>query len=432
MRAVIVSIFGKRVGAIAWNHEGRYATFEYDPEYIKKGLDIAPLTMKLSESYPGLIYSFPENRGNCFCGLPGLISDALPDKYGTLQIDNYLSAILGSEDEITPLDRLCYIGKRAMGALEFEPSEAPAGLDESSVLNVSDLVDIAQEIFNNREAFSAKIEEGDKNIIDALKVGTSAGGAKPKAIIAYNEKTREVRSGQVKAPSNDFSYWILKLDGVDYLEHDQICDNPKGIGQIEYAYYLMAKACGINISECRLLQDGDQYHFMTKRFDRKDGGSKIHVQTLAAIAHYDRDNPCSYEKLFGVIRRLGLSYNDQEEMYRRMVFNVLSRNHDDHTKNHSFLMNEVGEWSLSPAYDLCYSYNPKGKFTQGHQMSLARKKIGFTKEDLISVGKEVGINKPEQIIDSIQEAVSRWCDYAKEAGVRDDFSKHISDNLILF
>lgn len=427
---VEVSLYGKKVGVADWSKDD-YGRFEFYPEFVQQNLDIAPLTMPLASSR-GRVYSFPQNQGNCFCGLPGLLSDALPDKYGTEKIDAFLSSRGIPMHEITALNRLCYIGKRAMGALEFEPSEYIEGLDSSAVLNVEVLVEVAQMLFDKRNSFQELLQQEDKRIIDILKVGTSAGGAKPKAIIAYNEKTGEVRSGQVEAPSVDFGYWILKFDGVGYQEHDEIHDNPKGIGQIEYAYHLMAKASGIEMNECRLLEEGDSYHFMTKRFDRGHGGEKIHVQTLAAIAHLDRDKRNSYEQLFEVMRRLNLPYNEKVEMYRRMVFNVMARNHDDHTKNHAFLMSRDGQWSLSPAYDLCYSYNPNGRFTRGHQMYLNGKNSNFSKTDLLQVADLVEVSKAKEIIEQVQEAVSNWRLFAQEAGVREDFSKYINENLILF
>lgn len=427
---VEVSLLDDKVGALSWSPNG-YGVFEYYPKFVDKGLELAPLVMPLATS-KGRIYSFPTNSGHCFLGLPGLISDALPDKYGTEKIDAYLMARGIPMQEITPLDRLCYVGKRAMGALEFEPADKTIGLDESSILDIEALADVAQEVFARRDSFRSLLEQKDKRIIDILKVGTSAGGAKPKAIIAYNEATGEVRSGQVKAPTADYGYWILKFDGVGFQEHSEIHQDPRGIGQIEYAYYLMARDCGIQMNECRLLAEGDSHHFMTRRFDRTAQGDKIHMQTLAAIAHFDRDRRHTYEQLFEVIRRLGLSYKENEQMYRRMVFNVLSRNHDDHTKNHSFLMSQEGKWSLSPAYDLCYSYNPNGRFTRCHQMYLNGKNTGHTQADLLEVGRKVGIMRPALILEEIQEVVSNWKKYAHEAGVRDKFIREIESNLILF
>ena len=242
--------------------------------------------------------------------------------------------------------------------------------------------------------------------------------------------TGVVRSGQIKAPEG-FHYWLLKFDGTTFMEHDKITNNPKGIGNIEYAYYRMAQSCGINMMESRLLVEHDYSHFMTKRFDREDNGEKLHVQTLAGIAHYDRDVRHSYEEAFGVMRKMKLSYPQMEEFYRRMVFNVVMRNHDDHTKNHSFIMNKQGEWKLAPAYDLCYSYSPSGRWTNRHQMSLNGKQDNFSYNDLIDVANKAGINRANEIIEKIVDVASHWKEYAKDCGVKDSHAKEIEQNLLL-
>ena len=356
---VDVTLWGKSVGSLYWEKEAGAAVFDYERKFLRSGLDISPIVMPL-DRYSGEPYQFLSNRNNCFKGLPGLFADSLPDAFGNQIIDEWFASRGLSGEEITPLDRLCYVGKRAMGALEFEPSQEIEGFGESSIIHVQELTNLAKAVFTDRENFRTRLNQSDKKILDMLKVGTSAGGAKPKAIIAYNNATGEVRSGQVQAPEG-FGYWLLKFDGGTYSEHSEITDNPQGIGNIEYAYYLMAKDCGIEMTECRLLPEGDSHHFMTKRFDRTETGEKIHVQTLAGIAHYDRDQRHSYEEAFRVMRAMRLSYPQQEQLYRRMVFNVMSRNHDDHTKNYSFLMDKDGSWSLAPAYDLCYSYTTGGK-----------------------------------------------------------------------
>ena len=261
-----------------------------------------------------------------------------------------------------------------------------------------------------------------------LKVGTSAGGAKPKAIIAYNETTKELRSGQVKAPPG-FTYWLLKFDG---LEGGKIKDNPVGIGRIEYAYHKMALDCGINMTECRLWHEGQKAHFMTKRFDRDEAGEKLHLQTLCGLAHFDRDKRYSYEQLFRVMRQLYLSHSDMEQMYRRMIFNVLARNHDDHTKNHAFIMDKQGRWSLAPAYDLCYSYSPSGTWTRYHQLSLNGKRDHYTYDDLIAAAPHADIRNPGEIIQQISQIVSQWERYGTAVEIPDNYIHQISENLILF
>ena len=424
-----IYLWGDPVGAMSWDRERGYADFQFDDRFRRSGLDIAPLMMPLARTRG--VVSFPANaRTRCFSGLPGMIADALPDKFGSQLITEWFARQGKTEDMVTPLDRLCYVGKRAMGALEFVPATHVEGVNESTEIYIRELMDISESIFRERNKFQELIRQNDKTILDILKVGTSAGGAKPKAIIAYNEQTGEVRSGQVPAPEG-FSYWLLKFDGGTYSEHHEITDNPRGIGNIEYAYHKMATACGISMSECRLLPEGDCNHFMTRRFDRTLSGEKIHMQTAAAIAHLDRDVRHSYEELFGVLRRLGLHYKDSEQLYRRMVFNVIARNHDDHTKNFSFLMDREGRWSLAPAYDLCYSYNPGGRWTSRHQLSLNGKTDGFTRGDLLAVAQAVGLRDADHIIEDVRASVAAWPDVAKDCLVRKEHIEAIGKTLLL-
>lgn len=424
-----INLWGQTVGAMSWDPIRGYADFQFDTKFRKSGLDIAPIIMPLSKT-PNVV-SFPAHRNsNSFHGLPGLVADALPDKFGNQLITEWFAQQGKQEEMITPLDRLCYVGQRAMGALEFVPAANVEGVNQSTEIYIRELMSISDSIFKEREKFQALISQNDKTILDILKVGTSAGGAKPKAIIAYNEETNEVRSGQVPAPEG-FGYWLLKFDGGTYSEHDKITDNPQGIGNIEYAYYIMAKKCGIIMSECRLLPEGDYNHFMTRRFDRTVTGEKLHMQTAAGIAHLDRDMRHSYEELFGILRTLNLNYTDFEQLYRRMVFNVIARNHDDHTKNFSFLMDKTGKWSFAPAYDLCYSYNPTGKWTSHHQLSLNSKTADFTQADLLAVANNIGIRNAQEIIDQVKEVVSNWTETAKECGVREEHNKYISETLLL-
>lgn len=424
-----IHLWGDLVGAMSWDNERGFADFQFDEKFRKSGLDIAPLMMPLARTRN--VISFPAHaRINCFSGLPGLIADALPDKFGNQLITEWFIQRGKTEQTITPLDRLCYIGKRAMGALEFVPAANVEGVSESTEIYIRELMALSESIFKEREKFQEMIRQEDKSILDILKVGTSAGGAKPKAIIAYNEQTKEVRSGQVPAPEG-FSYWLLKFDGGTYSEHNEITDNPRGIGNIEYAYYKMATSCDISMSECRLLPDGDCHHFMTRRFDRTATGGKIHLQTAAGIAHLDRDVRHSYEEMFGVLRKLGLNYKDFEQLYRRMVFNVIARNHDDHTKNFSFLMGKDGRWTFAPAYDMCYSYNPAGRWTSRHQLSLNSKTDEFTREDLLTVAQSVGIRGADNIIEEVCSSVSGWPKVAKECGVKDDHIEEIGRTLLL-
>lgn len=423
-----INLWGKTIAATTWDEDREVGVIEFNDTLIREGLDVAPLMIPLEDIARGeRIFQFPALGRKTFKGLPGLLSDSLPDDYGNRIIDEWFASRGRTAGEITPIDRLCYVGQRGMGALEYEPTNHDGQLNDSTRIDIQTLTALAQKILNDREAFQANLKQNNQAIIDILKIGTSAGGAKPKAIIAYNEQTKDVRSGQVKAPEG-YTYWLLKFDGV---ESKNVNDNPMGIGRIEYAYYKMASDCGIRMMESRLLPEGNHAHFMTKRFDRLDSGEKVHVQTLAAMAHYDRNERYSYEQAFEVCRRLHLPYSDQEQLYRRMVFNVVARNHDDHTKNHSFLMSREGEWSLAPAYDLCYSYSSQGKWTQFHQMSLAGKRSDFTYRDLLTVAGNVGIRQPEKIIDPIIDVVSRWKEYASAVGVSREHADYIGERLML-
>lgn len=426
---VDVTIWDQNVGALMWDHANEVASFQYEDTFLRSGLDLSPIVMPLRTS-AGMVYRFLQNRNNSFKGLPGLIADSLPDTFGNQIINEWFSSRGLSDEQITPLDRLCYVGKRAMGALKFEPSNTIPGLDQSTRIHIDELTELATEVFRNRMEFRSKLLNQDQKVLDILRVGTSAGGAKPKAIIAYHEATNEVRSGQVTAPEG-FTYWLLKFDGGVYEEHSHITDSPKGIGNIEYAYYLMAKEAGIQMMECRLLREGDSCHFMTKRFDRTDTGEKLHIQTLAGLAHYDRDQRYSYEQVFRLMRQMQLPYTQQEEFFRRMVFNIVSRNHDDHTKNHSFIMNRSGQWRLAPAYDLCYSYNPHGRWTNRHQMSANGKQDMFTHNDLQTVADRMGIKRGKELIEQVVYSVSMWEKFATEAAVEANHIKEIQSNLLL-
>ena len=424
---VNITLWGENVAAIAWDPNREVGVIEFYASFLKNDWDIAPLMMPLEDLQRGeRIFSFTNLKSKTFKGLPGLIADVLPDDYGNSIIDEWF-AVKGKNVELTPLDRLCYIGKRGMGALEFEPVNADELLNTSSQIEMHELVDLAKQMLDKLTSFNANLEQNKEALIDILRVGTSAGGAKPKAIIAYNEQTNEVRSGQVKAPDG-FGYWLLKFDGV---EGGTIKDNPLGIGRIEYAYYQMALDCGIEMMESRLMEEGQQAHFMTKRYDRSENGEKLLTQTLCGMAHYDRDERYSYEQLFRVMRRLNLDYPDFEQLYRRMVFNIIARNHNDHTKNHSFMMNKKGTWLLSPAYDLCYTYAPSGQWTSQHQMSVNGKRDNFTLDDLIKVGTDQGVKNPSQIIKTITSVVSVWSNYASKNNVNPTFSKQIQENLRL-
>jgi len=422
-----VSLWGDSVGAVSWLDDRGYGVFEYDRGFLKKGLDISPIHMSLDDARKGDgIFSFPSLNKNTFLGLPGLLADALPDKFGNSIIDAWLARKGRDGAGFSPVERLCYMGKRGMGALEFSPAVI-GKYDKSVPIEVSELVELAQGLMSERKTLSGNLGRSEQDnadaVVDILRVGTSAGGARPKAVIAMDDQGNVI-SGQTKSPKG-YQYWILKFDGVTDLELGE----PKGYGRIEYAYYLMAQAAGIDMTECRLLEENGRAHFMTKRFDRVDG-EKLHMQSLCGIAHYDFNmaGAYSYEQAFAVMRTLRLSKADAIQQYRRMVFNIVARDLDDHTKNISFLMAPDGKWKLSPAYDVIYSHNPAGKWTNQHQMSLNGKRDHFTKEDLIAVSDSIRLSKSDRVIEDVVSAVERWPEFAKTAGVNDKTIKQISNN----
>ena len=420
----IVKLWGDTVGAVSWLDDRSYGIFEYNKDFIKKGLDLSPIMMGLNAAHSGDgKFFFPALSKETFVGLPGLLADVLPDKFGNSIIDAWLARNGGNSISFSPVERLCYTGKRGMGALEFSPPVLKND-NKSVAVEVSELVKLAQYIMNERKGlnvqFGDSAHENADALLDILRVGTSAGGARPKAVLAMNKKG-DVISGQADAPKG-YDYWLLKFDGVTDLELGE----PGGYGRIEYAYYLMAKEAGINMTESKLLEENGRAHFMTKRFDRVDG-SKLHMQSLCGLAHYDFNmaGAYSYEQAFEVMRKLRLSKAEAAQQYRRMLFNVIARNQDDHTKNISFFMSKDGKWQLSPAYDVTYSHNPAGKWTNQHQMSINGKRDHFTKEELINTGKSISISKPEKIIDEVIAAISKWLYFSDAAGVKKDVSLQI-------
>lgn len=414
----IVKLWGDEVGAVSWLNDRAYGVFEFDPKFLKKGLDISPVHMGLDDAKSGDgIFSFPGLNRETFLGLPGLLADSLPDRFGNRIIEAWLVRNGRDPLDFSPVERLCYTGRRAMGALEFAPP-IQRRLDRAVPVEVSELVNLAQEVMSERMSLDVELGAGDKDkseaLTDILRVGTSAGGARPKAVIAMNRQGKII-SGQAEVPGG-FDYWVLKFDGV----HDLELGEPKGYGRIEYAYHLMARAAGIEMTESRLLEENGRAHFLTRRFDRHEG-KKIHMQSLCGLAHFDFNmaGAYSYEEAFAVMRRLRLSKADAIQQYRRMVFNVIARNQDDHTKNICFLMNQEGQWKLSPAFDVIYSHNPAGSWTHQHQMSLCGKRDGFALSDLIDVGESISIPAPERIINQVDDAVKRWPEFAGCAGIKE-------------
>lgn len=421
-----VRLWGKRIGAVGWDTSRQCANFEYAPEFIGSGIELAPLTMPLARS----VYSFPALATTSFQGLPGLLADSLPDDFGNSLINAWLARQGRRPESFSPIERLCYTGTRGMGALEYLPALGGTEM-QSETLDLQALVQLCSDILRKRQRLQLELQfeapESDSALDHILRIGTSAGGAQAKAVIAWNPQTMEVRSGQVKA-GDGFQYWLLKFDGVSG-NRDKERDDPLGFGQIEYAYYLMAAAAGVTMSECRLLQEGNRSHFMTRRFDRTASGGKLHMQTLAAMAHFDYRQPAahSYEEVLLILRQLNLSMATIEQLFRRMAFNVIARNQNDHVKNIAFLMNQAGQWSLAPAYDVTYRYNAQGASTGQQQMTLNGKRDDFTLADFTACARACLMKKgrAETIVDEVRAAVLRWPQFAAEAGVKESVMQQI-------
>ena len=418
-----VNLYGQPVGTFRWDNNRQLAHFEYADSFIGKGLEPSPILMPVRQ---GRVYSFSDIGRETFKGLPGMLADSLPDTYGRALFDRWLA--LTGRSSGNAVETLCYLGKRCMGALEFEPAmDAPYSPDVR--IELDSLVEVASEALSEKEEFGANLEEDKKApIAEIVRLGTSAGGQRAKAIIAYNPLTGEVRSGHIEAPEG-FDYYLIKLDGVTAEAGFRETQN---FGRLEYSFYRLVKECGIEMSDCSLIEENGRAHFLTKRFDRQNG-EKIHMQTLCGIAHYDYRNPrsYSYEQAFNVMRALRLPYSQAQEMFRRLVFNVVIRNQDDHTKNISFLMDRKGKWTLSPAYDMGFAYNPKGGWTAQHQMSINGKFDDITRQDLLEFAKRNNIKEATEIIDRIAEVSSRWPLLARECEVPQPMIDAIMPNLKL-
>ena len=409
-----VSIWGQPVGVVLWDEKRRIGIFEYEPSFVRTGLELAPIIMPLPAGRKSRKFDFGTLNRETYQGLPGLLADSLPDRYGRQLIDAWLASKGRDAASFTPVEHLCYLGHRGMGALVYEPASQPA-LEKGASLEVGALVKFARQVLTNKESLHTSLgTNAAEGLAEIISVGTSAGGARAKAVIAYNATTKDVRSGQVDAPEG-FEHWLLKLDGVTNAS----LGDPVGYGRIEYAYHLMARQAGLQMTQCQLLEENGRAHFMTRRFDRVDGRQRLHMQTLCGLAHFDYNKPgiYTYEQAFQVLLKLRLPHPAVEELYRRLVFNVVARNQDDHTKNISFLMNPAGEWSLSPAYDVTYSYNPTGQWSSQHQMTLAGKVDDFTVDDFLQLAKNVQVKKPREIIQRAVDAVASWPTFAAEAEV---------------
>lgn len=418
-----VRLFGMDMGTFRWDESYNVARFEYDKEFTTIGIEPSPIMMPVQE---GRIYSFGNLDRDTFNGLPGMLADSLPDTYGRALFDQWLT--LTGRTSGNPVETLCFLGQRCMGALEFEPATGPT-TDENMRFEINALVDVAREALSKKESFGVNLDADKKTAIaEILRLGTSAGGQRAKAIIAFNKETGEVRSGQVDAPEG-FDYYLIKLDGVSAEAGFKETEN---YGRLEYSFSELVKRCGIDMTECSLIEENGRAHFLTKRFDRENG-KKVHMQTLCGIAHYDfrLRRGYSYEQAFNVMRRLRLPYSQAQEMFRRMVFNVIVRNQDDHTKNISFLMNQNGQWRLSPAYDMGYAYNPSGTWTKTHQMSINGKFDDLTRKDLLECATANNIKNAPEIIDQICEMASGWPELARECGVPQNMIDAIVPHLLL-
>lgn len=430
--AAEIWIWDKLAGAVLWDESTQVGSFEFSGNFLQYGLDISPVKMPLAQGKK--VFAFPELRKSkgdpfdTFKGLPGLLADMLPDKYGNQLINAWLIQNGRSSESLNPVEQLCFIGERGVGALEIKPT-LRSEKQKSSSLEIDSLVNIAGKILNSRENFHSSLTGEEQSALsDILKIGTSAGGARAKAVIAYNPKMGKVKSGQVKA-STGFSYWIIKFDGV----HDSQFGATMGYGRVEMAYYLMAKSAGIEMSECRLLEENGRAHFMTKRFDRKDNGQKIHMQSLCGLRHFDFNQVgfYSYEQVFETMRMLRLSYPEAEQMFIRMVFNVLARNCDDHTKNFAFLMDQDGKWRLSPAYDVCYAYRPGSIWVSEQSLMVNGKRDNIAKSDFLEVARKMNIKKPEEKIESVISSVKRWKEFAEQVRVESKLRDGIAKTLLV-
>ncbi len=415
-----VILWGTRIGIIHKDEDRPYVSFEYDKAFLRSGIELSPIHMKLSDR----VYEFPSLSGEAFHGAPGLVADSLPDKFGNKIIERWLMEQGRGLDDFTVIDRLCYTGSRGMGALEYRPSAGP-DVSHDQEINIRKMVDFASKVLKDRADKNLNLSD-DIGYSQLLRLGTSAGGARAKALIAWNETTNEVKSGQTDA-GEGFEYWLMKFDGVANNGDHGIKDRVE-YTLIEYAYYLMARDAGIIMNECRIFEDGGLNHFMTKRFDRSPAG-KLHMQTLGALAHMDYNIPglCSYEQASRYMRVLGLSMKSVEQFFTRMVFNVILVNRDDHVKNVSFLMDRRGEWKLAPAYDITFSYNLNNRWLKAHQMLINGKNEDIGYEDLISAGRTMGLGRRrcDSIISNVAKVASDFRSYLEKAGVRES----ITDSL---
>jgi serine/threonine-protein kinase HipA len=423
------------VGAVSFDTETGVGSFEFEPRFIETGIELSPIKMPLSRR----IYSFPEADSSAFHGLPGLIADSLPDDFGNAVLNAWVARQGKLPADITPIERLKYTGTRGMGALTYHPATRQKNVNAFQHIEIESLIETAQEILYQREQFrvalGSALEEDAEAMMALLSVGVSAGGARPKAVLAFDDDFKEVRSGQTDVPVG-FTHCIMKFDGVSEHSKDrETFGDPMGYGTMEYVYYLMARACKIWMMPCRLIDEGKRRHFVTERFDRK-GNAKRHVQTLNGLVHvsYKQAGAYSYAELFATARELKLGADEALQIFKRMVFNVVARNHDDHSKNFAFMLNEQNQWKLAPAYDVAYSYKPGSPWVNSHWMTLNGKRDDFTREDFYTFKKLsplFGKRKVDSIIDETIEHVSKWSSLAAENDVPETLARLVAANLRL-
>lgn len=421
---VEVKLYGETLGQVEWNDIRKTTVFQYSSDAIKRGIEPSPILLPLKER----IFETTRDHNN-FHNLPYLLSDSMPDDFGNVMMKEWLRQRQLSYDAINPVDRLTYIGNRGMGALEYKPVNHKENNDYQ--VNITELINVTKKVLEGKKE-SVYNEFNHESLIDILRIGTSVGGARAKALLALQFDKEgvitEIRPGDIIQPSG-FSYWLMKFDGAN----EKTLGESQGKGKIEYAYYLMAKKSGIEMTESRMLEEDGRFHFLTKRFDRTDNGEKNHTQTLGALAgiDYKIQKASSYEILFRVMKRLGLPYNQLEQQYRRMLFNVVARNHDDHVKNFAFLMDMEGKWKITPAYDLTFQYKPDGLWTDVHQSSINGKYDNFTRNDLVEFGKKFGIKKANYVLEEVIHTVSGWTEIASEINIPKQEIEYISKNLRL-
>lgn len=393
-KVVEVKLWGTTIGYLGYPNNSNIAQFEYDENFMLSEIYPSPLLIK----YPPDKFSFKDISFRTFKGIPGVFTDSLPDKFGNQLIDQFMAEKKIPQDDITTLDRLLYVGKRGMGAIEYYPTEFEDELEATGVLDITLLSELAEIVLNNKDDLHKNLQNArtKQEALNLIKVGSSAGGARAKALVARDEDN--ILYDGTKLYGGDISYWLLKFDSASNQDRDST--DPKGMTKVEYIYSKLAKKCEINIPETDYIIDGDNFHFLIKRFDRiieNDKTTKLHYISWAGLSHFDRDTTGSYtyEQLILNIRELGLGQDNVTEIFKRAVFNIVGRNQDDHTKNFGFLMNKKGEWTLSPAFDMTYSYDPTGKWTKVHQIKLNGKQDNFTIEDILKFGKYCNLTKKQ-------------------------------------